>query len=101
MRKGFTIVEFLIVMVVVGILVSCNRPDPKFHQGQTVRVMQTGEKVMILRREVGPYPYRYRCRISGPTQERRVGFIFEDTEITRYQIVAFREFELQRIGGRK
>lgn len=110
MRKGFTIVEFLIFIAIVAILgslmvpvlIHLNRDEAKFSEGQTVTVKQTGEEVMILSRVNGYWnPYRYSCRTVGPTQRRREGVIFEDTDITRYQIVEFREFELQGIKRRR
>ncbi len=89
-----------LTVLVLALLVSCTSRDAKFHAGQMVKLRQTGEKVMVLKvwRNTSGIT-EYKCRTTGPLQQRRDGFFSADTEITRYKAIWFKEFELQQIGG--
>lgn len=69
---------------------------PKFTIGQAVVVNQTGEQVLIVDRWSAYGVWRYECRVAGPIQQHRDGIMSRDTEITRYSLIVFNEFELRQ-----
>jgi hypothetical protein len=80
-------------------LVACEPPpqpqSSKFNVGQTVTISQTSEKTLIVEKFQWGGKWRYECRVASPTQQHRDGVFARDTEITRYALVTFYEFELK------
>lgn len=71
---------------------------PLYSEGQMLRLKLDGQKVQVVAvrlHGIKERRYVYDCRVGGSQQSTRDGFVSKDTEITRYKIVTFYDYELE------
>ncbi len=105
MKRTECAVVFILLVAVLALstFVGCDarqssHPPAKFGVSQTVTIGQTGEKVVVIDSWYrGDYScWMYECRVASPIQRNNDGLFSRDTDITRYALVWFKEFELRQ-----
>lgn len=85
------------VLLAVVIASGCEPVEPpRFRRGEVCAVKITAERIMVMR--VYYDSPKYLCRVGGARQRRRDGIVSADTEIARYTMILFYDFELEKIG---
>lgn len=87
--------------IVLCAVAGCGPPKPPslplYKVGQMLRLKVDGAKVQCVGLWWNHFQdmYEYKCRVPGQQQNRRDGLLSKDTEIVRYMIIEFAEYELE------